>query len=84
MVRSIGGIPSERSRKLNVLTQEHLNSTLNHYATQADLNEGLGRLDTKISDTKSDIITWIVGTTIAIAAIVVVAAGIVIGLILSQ
>ena len=67
-----------------MLTQEHLNSTLNYYATQADLNEGLGRLDTKISDTKSDIITWIVGTTIAIAAIVVVAAGIVIGLILSQ
>ena len=67
-----------------MLTPEHLNSILSHYATKAELHKGLGRLDTKISDTKSEILMWVVGTGIAVSTIVVVAAGIVIGFFTQQ
>ena len=42
-----------------------------YYATRAELVEGLGKLDTKISETKNEIIKWTIGTGIAIGAIVV-------------
>ena len=47
-----------------------------YYATRAELKEGLGELDTKISETKTEIIKWTVGTGIAVGAVIVVAVGV--------
>ena len=61
--------------------REEIDRSLEHYATNADLNKAIGRLDTKISDTKSEIITWVVGTGVAVGALVVGAVAILLNVI---
>lgn len=61
--------------------REEIDRSLEHYAPNASLNKAIGILDTKISDTKSEIITWVVGTGVAVGAIVVGAVAILLNVI---
>ena len=64
-----------------MLTQDHLDSTLQHYATKAELNEKTGRLDTKIAEAETRLIRWMVGTVVAVGALVVGAVAILLNVI---
>ena len=61
--------------------RDEIDRSLEHYATNAVVNKGLGQLDTKISDTKSEIIKWMVGTVLTVGALVVGAVAILLNVI---
>ncbi|MXZ03175.1 MAG: hypothetical protein F4Y88_05745 [Chloroflexi bacterium] len=61
--------------------RDEIDRSLEHYASDAALNKEIGRLETKISDTKNEIITWVVGTGIAVGAVIVGAVAILLNVI---
>ncbi|MCY4474320.1 MAG: hypothetical protein OXC83_02670 [Chloroflexi bacterium] len=51
--------------------QVEIDRSLEHYASKAELNEAVGRLDAKISETETRLIRWMVGTVVGVGALVV-------------
>lgn len=63
-------MPADHSINLQDVRDE-VDRSLEHYATSADVYREVGRLETKIAETKTEIIKWVVGTGIAVGALVV-------------
>ncbi len=63
-------MPADPSINLHDVRDE-VDRSLEDYATSADVYREVGRLETKIVETKVEIIKWVVGTGIAVGALVV-------------
>ncbi len=73
----MAGEPSIQLQDVRV----EIDSSLEHYATAASVNREVGRLETKIAETKTEIIKWVVGTGIAVGALVVGSAALLVNVI---